>query len=114
MNCVRRFVEGTLDNFGVPRSIPKKGKERRLSLANRIGLFEATDENVAESFGPLRKIGNMGSHGEKIERTTVLDVYALLDDCLRRLYDLSPVHERLMLPHPELDAIRATLRNLPG
>jgi hypothetical protein len=114
MNCVRRFIEGTLDNFGVPRTRAKKGKQERRSLADRINIFVDTDETVAETFGPLRKIGNMGSHGEKIERTMMLDVYAVLDDCLRRLYDLSPIHERVILPNLELDTIKAKLRNLPG
>ena len=119
MNCVRRIIERTLDNFGVARThISKKGKEERIPLHVRIQHFLDTDEYVAESFGALKKIGNMGSHGEEIGRETMLDAYELLDNCMRHLYDLSPEDslkiKMRMSSHARIESLRATLRDLGG
>lgn len=115
MNCIRTFIEVTLDNFGIASSVTtKSGKEKRLILDTRIQHFLETDEHVAESFQPLRKVGNMGSHGGPIDRETMLDAYELLDDCLRHLYDLSPV-ERLRIQtssNSRIPSLRAKLREL--
>lgn len=117
MNCVRRIIEGTLDNFGVPKTfLTKAGNERRTTLINRIDVFLSTDEHVAESLMALRKIGNIGSHGGEINREMVLDAYELLDDCMRHLYDLSPVQklELQVSSHARVEALRAKLRDLDG
>jgi Domain of unknown function (DUF4145) len=119
MNCVRRIIETTLDNFGVPKThISKKGREERIPLHVRIQHFLDTDEYVAESFAGLKKIGNMGSHGEAIERETVLDAYELLDDCMRHLYDLTPEDslkiKMQMSSHVRIESLKATLRDLGG
>lgn len=97
LNCLRQIIEGTIDNFAVPTTyIDRKGKERRSSLNHRIDAFVDMDEHVAEFFGALRKIGNIGSHGGEISREMVLDAFELLDDCMRHLYDLSPVERCAM------------------
>jgi len=119
MNCVRRIIERTLDNFGVPQTyISKKGREERIPLHVRIQHFLDTDEYVAESFGALKKIGNMGSHGEEIGHETMLDAYELLDDCMRHLYDLSPEASLKVKmqtsSQARIESLRAKLRDLGG
>lgn len=61
LNCLRRIIEATLENFYISKTYTKAGKEKRSNLVHRIDAFVGMDEHVAESFGALRNIGNLGS-----------------------------------------------------
>jgi hypothetical protein len=85
-NRLRVSVELLLDNFKVPRNgIDKNGKPTRLDLNARIALFEKTDPEHAPTLSALRMIGNLGSHGDEVNREALLDSYEIYEYALAEL-----------------------------
>jgi hypothetical protein len=85
-NRLRISVELLLDHFNIPRSrIDGKGKTTRLDLNARISLFEKTDPEHAATLTALRMIGNLGSHGDDVNRRPLLDAFEIYEDALAEL-----------------------------
>lgn len=85
-NRLRISVELLLDHFKIPRSsIDKKGKSTRLDLNARISLFEKSDPEHAPTLTALRMIGNLGSHGDEVNRTPLLDAFEIYEYSLAEL-----------------------------
>lgn len=101
-NRLRISVELLLDHFKIPRSsIDKKGKSMRLDLNARISSFEKTDPEHAPTLTALRMIGNLGSHGEEVNRTPLLDAfeiyeYALTELCGQRKARIEQLRQKLI------------------
>ena len=85
-NRLRISVEFLLDHFKIPRSgIDKKGRSTRLDLNARVSLFEKSDPEHAPTLTALRMIGNLGSHGDEVNRTPLLDAFEIYEDALAEL-----------------------------
>jgi hypothetical protein len=101
-NRLRVSVELLLDHFKIPRSgIDKKGKSTRLDLNARISLFEKADPEHAPTLTALRMIGNLGSHGDEVNRTPLLDAfeiyeYALAELCGQRKARIEQLRQKLI------------------
>ena len=101
-NRLRVSVELLLDHFKIPRSrIDKKGKSTRLDLNSRISLFEKADPEHAPTLTALRMIGNLGSHGDEVNRTPLLDAfeiyeYALAELCGQRKARIEQLRQKLI------------------
>ncbi|GIX52984.1 DUF4145 domain-containing protein [Sphaerotilus sulfidivorans] len=101
-NRLRVSVELLLDHFKIPRSgIDKKGKSTRLDLNARVSLFEKSDPEHAPTLTALRMIGNLGSHGDEVNRTPLLDAfeiyeYALAELCGQRKARIEQLRQKLI------------------
>lgn len=101
-NRLRISVELLLDHFKIPRvGIDKNGKSTRLDLNARISLFEKTDPEHAPTLTALRMIGNLGSHGDEVNRTPLLDAfeiyeYALAELCGQRKARIEQLRQKLI------------------
>jgi len=101
-NRLRVSVELLLDHFKIPRSgIDKKGKSTRLDLNGRISLFEKADPEHAPTLTALRMIGNLGSHGDEVNRAPLLDAfeiyeYALAELCGQRKARIEQLRQKLI------------------
>lgn len=85
-NRLRISVELLLDHFKIPRAgINKMGKSTRLDLNARISLFEKVDPEHAPTLTALRMIGNLGSHGDEVNRTPMLDAFEIYEYALNEL-----------------------------
>jgi hypothetical protein len=101
-NRLRVSVENLLDHFKIPRTgIDKKGKQTRLDLNARVSLFEKSDPEHAPTLTALRMIGNLGSHGDEVNRTPLLDAfeiyeYALAELCGQRKARIEQLRQKLI------------------
>lgn len=101
-NRLRISVELLLDHFKIPRSgIDKKGKSTRLDLNARISIFEKSDPEHAPTLTALRMIGNLGSHGDEVNLTPLLDAfeiyeYALAELCGQRKARIDQLRQKLI------------------
>lgn len=101
-NRLRVSVELLLDHFKIPRSsIDKNGRSTRLDLNARISLFEKSDSEHAPTLTALRMIGNLGSHGDKVNRRPLLDAfeiyeYALAELCGQRKVRIEQLRQKLI------------------
>ncbi|RED17877.1 DUF4145 domain-containing protein [Pontivivens insulae] len=87
---LRTSLERVLDEQGVARSKPdKKGKPQRLSLFERIDVFEKTkkDSDTAESMNALRIVGNLGTHGDEVVEGDYFDLLDIYEDALAEIYE---------------------------
>jgi len=85
-NRLRISVELLLDHFGIPRTtITKKAKQERLDLHGRIAIFDKTSPEHAPTLTALRLIGNLGSHGEDVNREALLDAFEIYEHSLAEL-----------------------------
>lgn len=86
VNCLRTCVERILDDFYVPANclpLPKRIQEFKKNAT----AIPADDRKLVERiFEAIRKIGNLGSHGEEIERQKVLEAYYDFESALQILY----------------------------
>ena len=102
-NRLRVSVELLLDHFKIPRhGVDKKGKSIRLDLNARVSLFEKSDPEHAPTLTALRMIGNLGSHGDEVNRTPLLDSYeiyeyALAELCGQRKARIEQLRQKLIL-----------------
>ncbi|MFZ5904640.1 MAG: DUF4145 domain-containing protein [Chloroflexota bacterium] len=86
-NYVRKAIEEILTNKGVPRlSVGKRSKKVRISLHDRIVIFEATQPDIAKRLFALKWLGNEGSHANTITKNDVLDAYEILEWAIDDLY----------------------------
>jgi hypothetical protein len=101
-NRLRVSVELLLDHFKIPRTgIDKKGKSTRLDLNGRISIFEKSDPEHAPTLTALRMIGNLGSHGDEVNRAPLLDAfeiyeYALAELCGQRKARIEQLRQKLI------------------
>jgi len=84
-NRLRASVEYLLDFLEVPRESTKNGKTRRLDLNGRIEIYEQQNSEHAPSLTALRMIGNLGSHGESVQREALLDAFEIYEYTLEEL-----------------------------
>jgi hypothetical protein len=91
--CVSRLrttLEVVLnDKKNSTQGVTKKGKPYRLSLSERIDLFEQQfgDAENAESMHALRTIGNLGTHGDGPESEVLFDAMDVYEDALLEIYE---------------------------
>lgn len=101
-NRLRVSVELLLDHVQVPRTrTDKNGKSVRLDLNARIEFYERSDPDHAQTLTALRMIGNLGSHGENVNREALLDAfeiyeYALEEVCGQRKARIDALRKRLI------------------
>lgn len=85
---IRSCLEEILNHYDIPKTIlTKKGKERRLDLAERITIFEQSKPDYLHHFSALRQMGNVGTHGRQITESGVLDAYEITDNLLEELFE---------------------------
>ena len=91
--CVSRLrtsLEAALDQKKIAtQGVTKKGKPYRLSLSERINLFEQQfgDADNAESMHALRTIGNLGTHGSGPDLEVLFDAMDVYEDALLEIYE---------------------------
>lgn len=87
-NAVRASIEVMLTDLGVASTtVNKNGKEVRIALHDRIALFGATNRNLADLLGAIKLLGNVGSHGEELEKGDLLDAYEVVEHVIDTLYN---------------------------
>lgn len=87
---LRTSLERVLDAQGVATSKQEKiGKLRRLSLLERIDLFEEStkDADIVESMTAMRVVGNIGTHGDEVTEGDYFDLLDVYEDALAEIYD---------------------------
>ncbi len=87
---LRTSLERVLDAKGIATGIPdKNGKLRRLSLFDRIDLFEkaSQDTEIAESMTALRVVGNLGTHGDEVTQGDYFDLLEVYEDTLTEIFE---------------------------
>lgn len=91
--CVSRLrtsLEAVLDDKGIATTgLDKKNKPYRLSLSQRIELFEKKfgEPDNAESMHALRVIGNLGTHGDEPDGDVLFDAIDVYEDALLEVYE---------------------------
>ncbi|MCD5983871.1 DUF4145 domain-containing protein [Pseudomonas sp. CDFA 610] len=86
-NRLRVTAERIMDDQGVPHeALTKKNVLNRLDLNGRIALFSHTHPEHADTMTALRMVGNLGSHGNDVQREAILDAFEVFEDCLLELY----------------------------
>ena len=90
-NRIRTAVEKILDHKKIKRS--KKiqsgknaGKNRRLSLHERIELFKQKDSDLAATMLAIKWLGNAGSHTSDLNEKDLLDAFELLEHVIEELF----------------------------
>ncbi len=84
-NHIRQAVEHILDSQKVKKR-PKTGKGK-LSLHDRLLLFEKKDGDNGKVLRAIKWIGNDGSHKGGVSRDSVLDAFDMMELVLTNLYD---------------------------
>ena len=87
---LRTSLERVLDEQGIATSAPDKfGKPHRLSLFERIDLFDkaSQDADTAESMTALRVVGNLGTHGDEVAQGDYFDLLDVFEDALAEIYE---------------------------
>ncbi len=77
-NHLRAALECLLDHLNVARKASKANRGY-LSLNARIELLVGIDPAHKKIFNALRKIGNLGSHGDEVGRNDLLDCFQLIE-----------------------------------
>ncbi|UXY24934.1 DUF4145 domain-containing protein (plasmid) [Streptomyces cynarae] len=89
-NRIRAAVEALMDDRGVIRMKPGRTKPVRLSLDNRIAIFETAlpqQADAAELLLAVKWIGNVGTHEDVLLIPDVLEGVEFMDDALSLIYD---------------------------
>lgn len=87
-NRIRAGVERIMDHFRIPRrKKTTKGKLVRLTLHDRLELFETSDKMSSQRLMAIKWFGNAGSHEHEITRDDVLDALEILEDALIELFE---------------------------
>jgi len=86
-NRIRNAVELVLSDLGIPRFRIGKGRRNRLTLHDRIKLFESKDAEQAHALMALKWLGNAGSHpAGEVSKDDALDGFEILDHVLQERY----------------------------
>lgn len=87
-NRIRTSVERLLDNLKIPKSEKTaKNKRRRLTLAERINLFEVKHTAYGDFLHALRNVGNVGTHASA-DRQAILGAFEIYEESLAQLYGM--------------------------
>lgn len=82
-NSIRSALESLLTHLGVKtQAVGKNKKMRRLSLHERIKLYETKNAAIAESMLAVKWLGNVGSHPGGLSEEDLLDGLELVDHVL--------------------------------
>jgi hypothetical protein len=93
-NCVRMAVEALLTELKVPRFTKVAGKQKLISLHQRIGLLPPKYGSLKDMIYAIKWLGNAGSHdGDPVSMDDVMDSYELLEHILEEVY--APKTEKL-------------------
>jgi hypothetical protein len=87
---LRTSLERVLDDKGIEASKPaQNGNPKRLTLFDRIGLFEkkTNDADIAESMTAMRVVGNLGTHGDEVIEGEYFDLLDVFEDALAEVYE---------------------------
>ncbi len=87
---LRTSLERVLDDKGIPATgVDKAGKPTRLTLFDRIDLFEKQEKDAdsAESMNALRVVGNLGTHGDEVQLGDYFDLLEVYEDALLDIYE---------------------------
>ncbi len=85
-NRLRTAVERLLDHLSIPkRKLTKDNKDARMSLHERINQFGQTKPDHKTSLHALKEVGNLGSHGDSVQRHVLFDAFELLELSLEEL-----------------------------
>lgn len=88
LNCVRTAVEALMTALGIKRFTIVKGKQRSISLHQRIQLLPAKYQEQKDLLLAVKWLGNAGSHdGEKATTADVSVTYDLLEHVLSEIYE---------------------------
>lgn len=104
-NRIRAAVERIMDHFRIQRRRRKtNGKFRRLSLQERLELFEKAETTISKRLIAVKWFGNTGSHERDVTRDEVLDALDILEDSLIELFEqrtrrLTALTRNLMTRH---------------
>ena len=90
-NRIRTAVERILDHKKIKRSEKIQsgknvGKNRRLSLHERIELFKKNNAELASTMLAIKWLGNAGSHTGDLHEKDLLDAFDLLDHVIEELF----------------------------
>lgn len=77
-NQLRAALECLLDHFHIARK-GGKNNNQYINLNNRINMMVGDDPAHKAIFNALRKVGNLGSHGDDVERNELLDCFQLFE-----------------------------------
>jgi len=77
-NKIRVALEMILDDQGVSRSG---------YLQDRINLFTKKNPGFKEYLHALKNVGNLGSHGDNVKLSDILDLFEVLEFLLEELYN---------------------------
>lgn len=89
-NSLRTSLESLLDHLKVPRFHDDQEK-KRMNLLQRIEAYADSSQshadvaNHAESMNILRDIGNVGSHGEGLNKDVLLNLFELYEYTLEEI-----------------------------
>jgi hypothetical protein len=64
-----------------------KNKIRRLSLHERIQLYESKNSSIANAMMAIKWIGNTGSHADELVQSDVLNAFQLLEHAIAEVFD---------------------------
>jgi Domain of unknown function (DUF4145) len=87
---LRTSLERVLDSQGIATTFhDKNGNPKRLSLFDRIDLFEkaSMDSDIAESMTALRVVGNLGTHGDEVTKGDYFDLLEVYEDALSEIFE---------------------------
>jgi hypothetical protein len=87
---LRTSLERVLDDKGIATvATSKQGKQIRLTLFDRIDLFEKREKDAdsAESMNALRVVGNLGTHGDEVKPGDYFDLLDVYEDALLEIYE---------------------------
>lgn len=90
-NRIRSAIEKTLDHKKIKRSEKiqsgrNAGKNRRLSLHERIELFKEKDAELADTMLAIKWLGNAGSHASDLNEKDILDAFELMEHVIEKLF----------------------------
>ena len=88
-NKIRSAIEILLDFLKVKKStINKKGKRERLSLHQRILIFQTKELELANNLLAIKWIGNTSSHNQNgAVKDKILDAYEILEFVLEKIFE---------------------------
>ena len=85
---IRVAIERIMDYLKIQKKKKNKnGKFSKLSLHQRIEIFEKRDSLIGKQLLALKWVGNTGSHEQKIGQGDLLDAFEILEHALAELID---------------------------
>jgi len=92
---VRVAIEGIMDYLKVQKKRKNKNnKFPKLSLHQRIEIFEKRDPEIGKQLLALKWAGNTGSHERELGQGDLLDAFEILEHALAELIDRRSVKVR--------------------